>query len=162
MSRIVSVGISEFKVASTPTVLMTYGLGSCVGIALYDPAALTGGLAHTLLPAPMREMENVPRSAKFTCWAVDLMVEELVKCGCALDRLVAKLAGGATMFESQYRTTHGGIGERNVAAAKAALERCGIPLVAEDTGDEYGRSLEFNTSTGIITVRALQRPIRQI
>lgn len=162
MSRIISVGISDFKVAAAPTILMTYGLGSCVGIALYDPVALTGGLAHTLLPAPVRDLESVQKSAKFTCWAVDLMVEELAKCGCAIDRLVAKLAGGATMFESQYRTTHGGIGERNVAAARAALERCGIPLVAEDTGDDYGRSLEFNTATGAIMVRALQRPIKQI
>ncbi|WP_306536451.1 chemotaxis protein CheD [Geobacter sp.] len=162
MSKIISVSISEFKVAIAPAVLVTYGLGSCVGIALYDPEARTGGLAHTLLPAPVRDTQGVEKSAKFTCWAVDLMVDELVKCGCAPERLVAKLAGGATMFESQYRSTHGGIGERNVAAAKAALERCGIPLVAEDTGGDYGRSLEFNTATGIIMVRALQQPIKQI
>ncbi|WP_298271684.1 chemotaxis protein CheD [Geobacter sp.] len=162
MSRIISVGISEFKVAAAPSILMTYGLGSCVGIALYDPVALTGGLAHTLLPAPVRTMEQAEKSAKFTCWAIGLMVEELVKCGCASDRLVAKLAGGATMFEPQHRSTHGGIGERNVSAAREALERCRIPLVAEDTGDDYGRSLEFNTATGIIMVRALQRPIKQL
>lgn len=148
--------------AFTPSVLVTYGLGSCVGIALYDPVALTGGLAHTLLPAPVRDVEGVQRSAKYTCWAVELMVEELLKCGCASDRLVAKLAGGATMFEPRYRTTHGGIGERNLAAAKAALDQCGIPLVAEDTGEDYGRSLEFSTATGVITVRALQRPLKQI
>jgi len=162
LSRIVSVGISEFKIASAPTILMTYGLGSCVGIALHDPVALTGGLAHTLLPAPVRGMDSMVKSAKFTCWAVDLMVEELIKCGCVAERLVAKLAGGATMFEPQHRTTHSGIGERNVTAAKEALERRGIPLVASDTGDDYGRSLEFNTVTGIITVRALQRPIKRM
>ncbi|AJE04440.1 chemotaxis protein CheD [Geobacter pickeringii] len=162
MSRILSVGISEFRVAAAPSILMTYGLGSCVGIALYDPVALTGSLAHTLLPAPVRFQDDGGRSAKFTCWAVDLMVEELGKCGCAIDRLVAKLAGGATMFEPRHRTTHGGIGERNVTAAREALERCGIPLVAEDTGGDYGRSLEFNTATGIIMVRALQRPIKQL
>uniref|UniRef100_A0A831TYZ1 Probable chemoreceptor glutamine deamidase CheD n=1 Tax=Geobacter metallireducens TaxID=28232 RepID=A0A831TYZ1_GEOME len=162
MSKIISIGISEYRVAFAPAVLVTYGLGSCVGIALYDPDARAGGLAHTLLPAPVREVEMVEKTAKFTCWAVELMVEELVKCGCAPGRLVAKLAGGATMFEPQYRSTHGGIGERNVAAARAALERSGIPLVAEDTGGDYGRSLEFSTATGIIMVRALQQPIRQI
>jgi len=162
LSKIISIGISEYRVAFAPAVLVTYGLGSCVGIALYDPDARAGGLAHTLLPAPVREVEMVEKTAKFTCWAVELMVEELVKCGCAPGRLVAKLAGGATMFEPQYRSTHGGIGERNVAAARAALERSGIPLVAEDTGGDYGRSLEFSTATGIIMVRALQQPIRQI
>ncbi|BDV41358.1 putative chemoreceptor glutamine deamidase CheD 3 [Geotalea uraniireducens] len=162
MSRIISVGISEFRVASAPVVLMTYGLGSCVGIALYDPLMQTGALAHTLLPAPVRESDAIDRTAKFTCWAVELMVEALINSGCAAERLVAKLAGGATMFEPQQRTTHGGIGERNVASARAALERSGIPLVAEDTGDDYGRSLEFNTATGIIMVRALQKPIKQI
>ena len=162
MSKIISVGISEHKVAIAPVVLVTYGLGSCVGIALYDPEARTGGLAHTLLPAPVRDVQGAEKTAKFTCWAVELMVGELVKCGCAPERLVAKLAGGATMFESQYRSTHGGIGERNVAAARDALERSGIPLVAEDTGGDYGRSLEFNTTTGIIMVRALQQPIKQI
>jgi len=162
LTNILSVGISEFKVAAEPTVLVTYGLGSCVGIALFDPVARMGGLAHTLLPTPVRDRENVPKSSKFTCWAVELMVEELVNCGCATERLVAKLAGGASMFESQYRSARGGIGERNVLAAKAALEGSGIPLVAEDTGEDYGRSLEFNTATGIITVRALQRPLKQI
>lgn len=162
MSKIISIGISEYRIAFAPAVLVTYGLGSCVGIALYDPDARIGGLAHTLLPAPVRDVEVLEKTAKFTCWAVELMVEELVKCGCAPERLVAKLAGGATMFESQYRSTHGGIGERNVAAARAALERSGIPLVAEDTGGDYGRSLEFNTATGIIMVRALQQPIRQM
>lgn len=162
MSRIISVGISEFRVAIAPTIMVTYGLGSCVGIALYDPQERVGGLAHTLLPAPVRDALKGEKSAKFTCWAVDLMVEEMVKCGCAPGRLVAKLAGGATMFEAQYRPTYGGIGERNVAAAKEALERMGIPLVAEDTGEDYGRSLEFHTSTGIIVVRALQRPLRQL
>ncbi len=162
MSLIISVGISEHKVALAPAVLVTYGLGSCVGIALYDPHVRAGGLAHTLLPAPVRNVEGTEKTAKFTCWAVDLMVEELVKCGCAPGRLVAKLAGGATMFEPKYRSAHGGIGERNVTTAKAALERCGIPLVAEDIGEDYGRSLEFNTATGIIMVRALQQPIRQL
>ena len=162
MSKIVSVGISEHRVASAPVVLVTYGLGSCVGIVLHDADARTGGLAHTLLPAPVRDVQGIEKTAKFTCWAVELMGEDLVKCGCAPERLVAKLAGGATMFESQYRSTHGGIGERNVAAAKEALERSGIPIVAEDTGGDYGRSLEFNTATGIIMVRALQQPIKQL
>lgn len=162
MSKIVSVGISEFRIAAAPTILTTYGLGSCVGIALFDPVALTGGLAHTLLPTPARASEKTEKTAKFTCWAVELMVEELIKNGCASERLVAKLAGGAKMFEHHYKLSPGGIGERNVASARAALELYGIPLVAEDTGDDYGRSLEFHTTTGLLVVRALQRPLRHI
>lgn len=162
MSEIIGVSISEFKVAPAPAVLVAYGLGSCVGIALYDPVARVGAMAHTLLPTPVQGLEGVPRSAKYTAMAVELMLEELLKMGCAAERVVAKLAGGACMFETLSQSFRGMIGERNVAAAKAALERHGIPLLAEDTGGDYGRTVEFHTATGIMEVKALQRESKTI
>lgn len=162
MGEVITIGISEFRVARAPGIIITYGLGSCVGIAIHDPAARIGALAHTLLPAVPEGMTLPLKSAKFTDMAVDLMVEELLKSGCAADRLVAKLAGGASMFDPFYHTFRGDIGRRNVETAHNALARHGIAVAAEDTGADYGRTVEFHTATGEMVIRALQGPGKTI
>jgi chemotaxis protein CheD len=163
MKEIVTIGISEFKVASAPRIIVTYGLGSCIGIAIHDPLTQSGALAHTLLPTFPTGMTPPPvKSAKYTDLAVDIMVEELLKIGCAANRLVAKLAGGASMFDPLYQTFRGNIGQRNVETARYALGRHGIAVVAEDTGADYGRSVEFHTATGAMVIRALQGPGKTI
>ena len=162
MKEIVTIGISEFKVASAPKIIVTYGLGSCIGIAIHDPVTQSGALAHTLLPAAPTGMTLPVKNAKYTDLAVDIMVEELLKIGCAANRLVAKLAGGASMFDPLCQTFRGSIGQRNVEAAHYALGRHGIAVVAEDTGADYGRSVEFHTDTGAMVIRALQGPGKTI
>jgi chemotaxis protein CheD len=162
MKEIVTIGISEFKVAFAPKIIVTYGLGSCIGIAIHDPVTQSGALAHALLPTIPTGMTLPVKSAKFTGLAVDIMVEELLKIGCAANRLVAKLAGGASMFDHLHQTFHGSIGQRNVEAARNALGRHGIEVVAEDTGADYGRSVEFHTATGAMVIRALQVPGKTI
>lgn len=162
MSDHISIGISEFAIAEAPAFLVTYGLGSCVAIALYDPERRIGAMAHTLLPSPPSERSPDSKSPKYTSSAVELMVEELGKRGCAAGRVVAKLAGGACMFNTLCKSFRGVIGDRNVAEAKAALEKYGIPLLSEDTGGDYGRTIEFCTATGNMLVKALQRPNKTI
>lgn len=162
MKEIVTIGISEFKVASAPKIIVTYGLGSCIGIAIHDPLTQSGALAHTLLPTVPTGMTLPVKNAKYTDLAVDIMVEELLKIGCAANRLVAKLVGGASMFDPLYQTCRGSIGQRNVEAAHYALGRYGIAVVAEDTGADYGRSVEFHTDTGAMVIRALQGPGKTI
>lgn len=162
MTESITIGIGEFCVATAPVVLKTYGLGSCIGIAVYDPATRTGALAHTLLPHSADGAPASSLAAKFTDRAVDLMVAELLKSGCAGGRLVAKLAGGASMFDALFQSFRGDIGARNVAAARERLQHHGIRLLAEDTGADYGRSIEFDTATGEMVVRALQRETRTI
>ncbi|GFE57275.1 chemotaxis protein CheD [Geobacter sp. AOG1] len=162
MAELTIIGLSEYGFASSPGVLMTYGLGSCIGIALYDPELRMGSLAHTLLPVSHEGTQSTVKSAKFTDLAIDIMVEELVKSGCAKERLVAKLAGGASMFDSQYRSFRGDIGQRNVDSAKKTLAGHGIPLLAEDSGGDYGRTVEFHTSSGLMLIKAIQKPSKTI
>lgn len=150
MERRERVGISEMRIAAAPALLVSYGLGSCLGIALYDAERRIGGLAHTLLPAAHPNFGERP--GKFVDAAIRQMVEALLSQGAKPDRLVAKIAGGANMFAAAGLGADGGIGQRNVSAAKRVLEDFGIALLAEDTGGSNGRTIEFDLATGTLLV----------
>jgi len=165
----IKVRIAEGKIARSPALLKSYGLGSCVGVALYDPQTRIGGLAHILLPAwskAKKRAGDLPRNPmKYADLALERLQEHLIEEGCAQERLEAKIAGGANMFSSLFPNPSQGpvkptIGDRNVRAVKENLKRLGIPLRGEDVGGEEGRTLELDTSTGalrITTSRGLSR-----
>lgn len=152
---LIRVGMADLAVTHNPGILVTVGLGSCVGIVCYDPRAKLGGMAHAMLPCrnSSRAREN---PAKFADSALPLLVEELTRLGARHQRLEARLVGGAQMF-----TTRGQgseilrIGEKNVEAALEALRQAKIRLVAQDTGGDYGRTVHFDTSTGQLRVRTM-------
>jgi chemotaxis protein CheD len=168
----VKVGLAELDVRSDGTTLVTSGLGSCVGIALYDPEAGVLGLAHAMLPS----VENAPSddcperertqsvataspdggrcrdSAKYVDTAVPALLEAMEGAGARRRRIRGKLAGGSTMFE--FDAQEESIGTRNVAAARRTLARLGIELVAEDVGGSHGRSLELHGPDGELHVRS--------
>lgn len=148
------VGISEYRVAHGPVVLVSYGLGSCLGIAIHDRERKLGGLAHTLLP--MSHPELVGRPGKFVDASIRMMVEELLRQGAKPERLVAKVAGGANMFAAVGLGADGGIGLRNVTAARQVLAELGIPLLAEDVGGSCGRTIEFNLENGTLLVTTVR------
>ena len=150
------VAISEYKVAQAPAELVTYGLGSCLGITLYDPEEGIGGLAHTLLPKPKAGMDT-SRMTKFVDSSIRLMVDELVAMGAVLERLEAKIFGGANMFEALQEWSGESIGQRNIASARETLEGLGIPLKAEDVGGNFGRTLVFNLESGKVTVKSVRQ-----
>lgn len=133
-------------------VLVTLGLGSCVAIMLYDPAARAGGMAHVLLPSRSlaRDQDN---PAKFPETAVPLLVHRLAQLGSDPRRLVAKLAGGASMFGQLMTPGTIQMGERNIVAARNALRTAAIPLVGEAVGGEQGRSVRFRLSDGRVEIR---------
>ena len=114
------IGISEYKILSAPGTLVTYGLGSCLGIIFYDAGTQLGGMAHTLLPKPRPGMES-ERKTKFVTTAIQLMLEDLVARGCRQENLVAKLFGGANMFASLQSADKETIGQRNIRVAKETL-----------------------------------------
>jgi chemotaxis protein CheD len=147
-----NVEIADFAVASGNAVLVTVGLGSCVALALHDPATGTSGLAHILLPNVGTGPASI-RAAKYADTAVPMLAEEMRRHG-ARRKLVAKLAGGARMFAALLPSGIN-MGERNIEATRAALERLGIPIVGEDVGGEYGRSVRLVAATGAMTVRSL-------
>ena len=154
----VRVKVADYAVA-TNGLLSTIGLGSCVAIVLYDAEAAIGGLAHVLLPSESMSRDR-SNPAKFPSTVVPLVVDEMRRLGAELRRMRAKIVGGASMFGNLMGTGGINIGERNVVAVRAALERAGIPLVADDTGSDYGRSVFFFLDDGRVEVRSLRRGSR--
>jgi chemotaxis protein CheD len=155
MCRRINVRISQYRLAEPPAVLVTYGLGSCLAIALHDPQLRIGGLAHTLLPSA-RQMPGANRPAKFVDAAVRMMREDLLARGAQSPRLTAKIFGGANMFQPLLGAAENGIGARNVRSARAVLGALEIPLLAEDVGGDFGRTVEFDPASGLVRVRAVR------
>jgi chemotaxis protein CheD len=126
------------------------GLGSCVAIVLYDEASQVGGLAHVLLPD--RSFSKRDRCWLFVTEAVPALLNELEEAGAVHSRLTARLVGGAAMFQDLALQDRPNIGRRNISAARKALARAGIPIVAEDVGGGFGRSIDFDLSNGRVVV----------
>ncbi|HOJ94328.1 chemoreceptor glutamine deamidase/glutamate methylesterase CheD [Fervidobacterium sp. 2310opik-2] len=149
MKKKVIIGIGEWAIESNPAILVTLGLGSCVGVCVRDPIAKVGAMVHVMLPDSGGKPTNTP--GKFADTGVDIIVEELLKMGAQRNRLEAKIAGGASMFQSAMD-----IGARNVEAVKKSLQRNGIKLIAEDTGGNKARSIEYDIETGKLLVRKVK------
>lgn len=154
MSEIIKVGMADLKVVKSPDGVTTLGLGSCVGIAIRDPVTKIGGLAHIMLPdsTAIRNNANIP---KFADTGIEELVKQVVALGANRSRLVAKIAGGAQMFSFSSKSDMIRVGDRNVAASKQKLAELKIPILAEDTGNSYGRTVIFWPETGDFVIRAV-------
>jgi chemotaxis protein CheD len=158
----VRVKVADYAVRRGSDIIATIGLGSCVAIALYDRDTRVGGLAHILLPS-MSMSRETSNPAKFPETIVPLMLSEMRTLGAVqASRISAKIVGGASMFGQLVNGTGINVGERNVAATKEALAAAGIPLIAEDTGLDYGRSVYFHLVDGRVEVRSLKKGDRVI
>jgi len=150
---IIVVGMADLKVAKHPDTLTTLGLGSCVGITLFDRAKKIGGMAHCMLPTYKGfEGQNI---AKFVDSAVIELINQLVRIGASRNALVAKIAGGAHMFGRTQNSDMLKIGERNAAAGLAILRQLSIPVQANDTGGSHGRTIELNIETGALRIKTV-------
>ncbi len=143
------IGIGEFKVAKGLAVLKTIGLGSCVGLALYDPKRKIGGLAHVMLP---RSHNGTVRSAKYADHAVEMMLDAMKRLGSRREDVIAKIAGGAQIFKHMTMDMLK-IGDRNIEAIKSVLRDFEIRLVSEDVGGTQGRSVYFFTQDGKMLIK---------
>jgi chemotaxis protein CheD len=154
----IRVKVADYAVAAEG-VIATIGLGSCVAIALYDPTARVGGLAHILLPdeSMSRDRSN---PAKFPATILPVVLEEMRRLGASKRRVRAKIAGGASMFANLIANNSINIGERNVASVRAVLAGAKIPLVGEDVGSDHGRSVYLFLSDGRLEVRSLRKGLR--
>ncbi len=155
------VRVADWAVETGEVVILTLGLGSCVACVLYDAVAKVGGLAHVLLPSQTLARDRSNR-AKFPETAVPLLMEEMQKLGAARERLRARLVGGAAMFASLGSSGVALMGDRNVMATREALKVARIPLLAEDTGQAYGRSVYFYLPDGRLEVRSVLHGVRQL
>ena len=157
MVEIIKVGMADLKTCTAPDGLITLGLGSCVGIAIRDPLTKIGGLAHIMLPDSKAIMNNNGVKEKFADTGIEELVQQMVLLGANRNRLVAKIAGGATMFQLQGRSDIMKIGERNIQATINKLNEMNIALLSQDTGDSYGRTVTFYPETGEFHIRAIGR-----
>lgn len=156
MSETIKVGMADLKICKSPDAITTLGLGSCVGIALRDPQTKIGGLAHIMLPdsKQIKDNSNIP---KFADTGIEELVRQMVAAGAAKSRLQAKIAGGAQMFSFQNKSNLLRVGERNVEATKTKLTQLGIPILAQDTGENFGRTVVFFPENGDFIIRAVGR-----
>ena len=157
----ITVGMADLNICKAPDMITTLGLGSCIGIAVYDPVLKLGGLAHIMLP-DSTQMRNNANIAKFADTGIEELIKRMVAAGANKRRLVAKIAGGAKMFQVSGLSTIGNVGERNAQASKAKLKQLGIPLLAEDTGLNYGRTVELYPATGEFYIKAVGKTLKII
>lgn len=148
----VKVGIADLNLVLDPGTIMTIGLGSCIGIALYDRMLKVAGLSHIMLP-DSTQFKNTSNPMKFADSAVPILLEKMQKQGCKKQNIVAKIAGGASMFNFSDKSIISDIGKRNSEAVKKALKDIGIPIIAEDTGGDKGRTMILEASTGKVTLK---------
>ena len=162
MGQVIKVGMADLKICKAPDVLTTIGLGSCIGIALYDPTTKISGLAHIMLP-DSTQIRNNSNIAKFADTGIQKLYDDMLKAGANKSKLVAKIAGGAKMFEMSNGSGSGiNIGEKNAKASKEKLKHLGIPLKAEDTGLNYGRTVELYSETGVYLIKAVGKDVKEI
>lgn len=157
MGEEIKVGISDYKVSNCPNKLMTLGLGSCVGIAIYDKTTKKGGLSHIMLPDSKLFTRDM-KCEKFADLAIPKMVEEITG-GKRTRSLVAKIAGGASMFSFSDNKNSESIGDRNVKAVTEVLESLGIPIVANHTGGKEGRTMIVNLEDFSVDIRTANRKV---
>jgi len=150
---VIVVGMADLKVARSPDILTTLGLGSCIGITLFDKSRKIGGMAHIMLPT-YKGFEG-QNKAKFADSALIELVNQLTRIGASRSQLVAKIAGGAHMFGKAQNSDMLKIGERNAAASLAILKQLNIPVQANDTGGSHGRTIELNTDNGALKIRTV-------
>lgn len=161
MSEVIKVGMADLNLCRDPDIITTLGLGSCIGIALYDPSTKIGGLAHIMLPDSTK-MRNNSNIAKFADTGIEELLNRMIKAGAVKSRLVAKIAGGAKMFEVSGLSDIGNVGQRNAEASRAKLKQLGIRLIAEDTGLNYGRTVELHCNNGDYYIKSVGKPLKII
>ena len=161
MENIVKVGMADLQTSSHPGILTTLGLGSCVGVSLYDPISKIIGMAHVMLPLSTQARNN-SNEAKFADTAIVKLVGDMIKLGARKEKIVAKLAGGAQMFSFNQSSDIMRIGARNVAASKDKLEELKIPIISEDTGGNHGRTIELYSNDGRLLIKTIGFGLMQI
>lgn len=154
MSQTITIGISDLNVATNGDVLVTYALGSCVGICLYDETVKVAGLSHIMLPTSEGFNPSGKELWKFADTAIPELIKKMEEKGANKFRIKAKIAGGAQMFPGFNNSSLSSIGERNIVAVKETLKKNRIPILAEDVGADYGRTQFFDSANGQMKIKA--------
>lgn len=161
MADIIKVGMADMNCVYPPNILVTLGLGSCVGVCLYDKDSKISGMVHIMLPYSY-QIKNNGNLAKFADTGISKLLDDMIKMGAKRSRIISKVAGGAQMFNFNDSSDIMRIGARNVQAVKETLKFLNIPLLSEDTGGNYGRTIEFSSETGVLLVKTIGYGIKCI
>ena len=161
MADLIRVGMADYKVGRAPSTIISYGLGSCIGISLYDPQTKAGGLLHIML-TDSTQARPTDNPAKFADTGLPLMLRDVLELGASRSRLVAKIAGGAQMFAFANATDIMRVGARNAEAAKKILKELNIRLLSEDTGGNYGRTVQIDLNDGVYKVKTIDKGEKEI
>jgi len=152
--RIITIGVAEQKIANAPDKIVTLGLGSCIGLVLYDPVVKIGGMVHIMLPTASAHT-TVTNRFKFADTAIEDMINLMMKAGASRARLRSKIAGGAHMFKTSGTIDIMNVGKRNIAMCRKVLDENRITLEGEDTGGSSGRSIEFCCESCKLSIRTV-------
>ena len=155
----VIIGVGEVACAHHPQVLVTQALGSCVGVTLWDPRTQIAGMAHVMLPESTNSTAQ-GRATRFADVAIPALVQQMADLGAPKRRLIAKMAGGSAMFNSDSQMES--IGSRNAAAVLEQLEVQGILVQASDCGGSHARTIELRLDSGVLVIRSYVYGIREI
>lgn len=150
----ITIGIADFNIVKPPNTLITYALGSCIGICLYDPTTKIAGMAHIMLPLSSDAVGEINRKKYADTCTVDL-ITKMERAGAKRSALVAKIAGGAQMFAVKDMGGIMDIGKRNHQATLNTLQKLNIRLISSDCGSNYGRTIEFFSETGELKVKSI-------
>lgn len=160
-SNEIKVGIADLNIINPPGKIMTIGLGSCVGIALYDKMKRLAGLAHIMLP-DSTSFKNVTNPYKFADLAIPILIEKMEMEGCSRRNIKAKIVGGASMFNFSDKTMINDIGKRNSEAVVKSLSELKIPILASDVGGNKGRTMIVDAESGVVVVRTIGQETKEI
>lgn len=156
MGNRIRIKMADLNIGEEGDTLITSGLGSCIGVTLYDSRVKVGGMAHVMLPEfPDKKDDGNP--AKYADTALDMLIDKLKKAGASKRRFEAKMAGGAQMFKFSNSSDKMRIGARNIKAVKGYLRKHNIPLKGSEVGENYGRTMEFDVTTGDATIKTVKK-----
>ena len=159
--KVIKVGMADLNVGRHPCMLTTLGLGSCVGISLFDRVSRISGMAHIMLPSGKQARDSI-NVAKFADTGIVDLVNKMLGLGANRAAIIAKLAGGAQMFAFKDISEVMRIGDRNVEAARYILSLVRIPIVSEDVGANFGRTIELYSTDGSLLIKTIGHGTRTI
>ena len=147
------VGIADYKINVNQEGLVTLGLGSCVGICIFDIHKRVGGLAHVMLPDSPSDNDSEKSKLKYTQYTLPKMIDEMIALGCSKMNMRAVLVGGGNMFLNTKITLENSIGYRNLQSVQQILNQYSIPVVAQDVGGNVGKTVYFDLDEGDVYVK---------
>ncbi len=152
--NIIEVQMAQMQISEAPGILVTKGLGSCLGITFFDPVRKIGAMAHPMLP-DFNKARVKSNPNRFVNSVIVNILEELKKRGCFCSRIEIKMFGGAHMFSFINTDSVLNVGQKNIEMALATFKELNIKLIGQEVGGTFGRTISLNLTTGKVIVRTV-------